>query len=106
MNRRVRLEGINGQQIGDFEEINPGDWRGVDFQRSAGICIYTWQGLITRLADLIGDGAVYRLGGALASSNPVPFVDIDRARNIWLGPDYMAPHQYLPLLIPKTAAGD
>jgi len=97
MNRRIRLADINGGQIGDFEEITVNDWRGVDFQRSAGICIYTWEMLITRLADLIGDGHVW----TLQAGHEVP-VSIDRAGNIWLDHEYLPPHKYLLLLVPRS----
>lgn len=94
MNRHVRAEGINGDQVLHAEEIGPDDWRAVDIERNGGICIYNRESLITRIADLIGDGYIYRLlavNGAMAS--------IDRAGNIWLEHEYLAPHQYLPLLI-------
>jgi len=97
MNRHIRLTGINGEQIGHFEEITVNDWRGVDFQRSAGMCIYTWETLITRLADLIGDGQVWRL----QAGNELP-VDIDRTGNIWLDHEYLPPHKYLLLLVPLS----
>jgi hypothetical protein len=97
MNRHVRCLGINHDQVGDFEEVYPGEWRGVDMERSAGICIYTWEMLITRIADLIGAGHVYILE---------PYISIDRAGNIWLDHEYLAPHQYLPKLIPEKAGTD
>lgn len=102
-NRRIRGEGINGEQILDFEEIGPDDWRGVDLERSRGICVYMRQGVITRLADLIGAGHVYRLGGFKGPSGIYAFIDIDRAGNIWLEHEYLAPHQYLPRLIPESS---
>jgi hypothetical protein len=97
VNRWVRLLGINCDQIGHFEEIAPGDWRGVDYERSAGICVYTWEMLITRIADLIGGGVVHRM------ETPKDRADIDRARNIWIEHAYLAPHEYLPRLIPEAA---
>ena len=52
MNRHIRTIDINGAQTGHFEEIAPGDWRGVDAERNAGISVYQYETLITRLADL------------------------------------------------------
>jgi hypothetical protein len=97
MNRQVRLLGINCESVGHFEEVYPGEWRGVDLQRTGGISVYPWEMLITRIADLIGGGHVYQME---------PYMNIDRAGNIWLDHEYLAPHQYLPKLIPEKAGND
>jgi hypothetical protein len=104
MNRRIRCHDISGAQIGDFEEIGTDDWRGVDYQRTAGICTYTWSMLISRLADLIGGGEVFSIDGSLASLSPLSpaHIQIDRSRNTWIGADYLDPSRYLLLLVPKT----
>lgn len=100
MNRRIRLYDINHAQVGDFEEIAPDDWRGVDHERSAGICIYTREQVITRIADLLAD--VYKIDGTpLACGH---FVTPDRAGNIWLDHEYLPPSAYLPRLIPEEIA--
>jgi hypothetical protein len=98
--RAYRGEDINGAQIVHIMEIDPGSWIGVDFERSRGICLYSWENVITRLGDLIGAGHVYRLDGFVKVG--APFIEIDRAGNIWLDHEYLAPHQYLPLLIPEV----
>ncbi len=93
--RQIRGEGINREPVLHAEEMAPDDWRAVDLERNGGIFIYSYQMLITRIADLIGQGYVYWL---TAGGQEVP---IDRARNIWLGSKYLPPDQYLPILIPR-----
>lgn len=93
MNRMIHGEGINSEQVLHAIEIEPDLWHMVDFQRCAGISRYTRETLITRLADLIACGHVYRLDSEAWR------VDIDRAGNIWLEHEYVPPHQYLPKLI-------
>lgn len=102
MNRHIRGRDVNGAQILHFEEIAPGDWRGVDFDRSRGIAIYSWETAITRIANLIGpDHRGDRFLYELEISEPPAHASIDRAGNIWLDHEYLAPHQYLPALIPE-----
>lgn len=93
MNRQIRGLGIAGEQVLHAEEIPGDDWRAVDCERSAGICRYDRQMLITRIADMIGAGLIYWLDLPASTHN------IDRAGNIWLDREYLAPHQYLPALI-------
>ena len=49
-------------------------------------------------AEEIGAGDVYALE---IPGAPAGRVNIDRAGNIWLDHEYLAPHQYLPRLIPE-----
>lgn len=100
MNRHVRGLGINGEQVFHGEEIAPDDWRAVDIDRPRGLARYDREHLITRLADLIGEGHLYQLVGGVGST--AIYVDIDRAGNTWLNHQYQAPHQYLPELIPPA----
>jgi hypothetical protein len=105
MNRRIRCRDLNGAQTADFEEIAAGDWRGVDAERSAGLCIYTWETLITRVADLIGGGyGRKRYIDQIEVSDPAALVQVDQVGNTWIDHEYLAPHQYLPRLIPEKPA--
>jgi hypothetical protein len=102
VNRHIRGREIAGNQTAHFEEIAPGDWRGVDAERNRGISIYQWETLITRLADLIGGGALRsRYIDTLDISDPNALIQIDQVGNTWINHEYLAPHQYLPLLIPE-----
>lgn len=73
--------------------IKPEGWHGVDCQRNRGICIYTRESLITRIADMIGEGLLYFL-----DINDTRLI-IDRAGNVWVNHEYLSPDQYLPKLI-------
>jgi hypothetical protein len=96
MNQNIRGLDINLAQVAHFEEIAPGDWRGVDIERPSGISIYNREMLITRLANLITAKHFHRL----ALLNPPAEIYIDDAGNTWIDHEYLAPHQYLPRLIP------
>ena len=104
MNRQIRGLDINLAQVLHLEEIASGDWRGVDVERNSGICIYTWEMIITRIADLIQGGYTGKTKYiyTLEISQPPARAQIDMAGNIWLDHEYLAPHQYLPRLIPET----
>ena len=93
MNRAIRADGINREQVAHAVELAPDQWHMVDFQRCAGISFYNRENLITRLADLIAGGHIYWLDIDAWRGT------IDRAGNIWLDHEYLAPHQYLPKLI-------
>ncbi len=93
MNEHIRAYGIKGEQILHAIPVEPDLWHGVDFQRPAGVCIYYREAMITRIADLIGEGHVYQLEIKDWRGQP------DRAGNVWLDHEYLSPHQYLPKLI-------
>jgi hypothetical protein len=102
VNRHIRGRDISGTQTAHFEEIAPGDWRGVDAERNRGLAIYQWETLITRLADLIGGGALRsRHIDVLDISDPSAYAQLDGVGNTWIDHEYLAPHQYLPRLIPE-----
>jgi len=103
MNRHIRCMDINGAQTAHFEEIAPGDWRGVDAERSAGISTYQWETLITRIADLIGGGFARKQYIDHFDTNKA-HVQLDAIGNTWLDHEYLAPHQYLPRLIPERVS--
>lgn len=96
MDRHIRAEDVNGAPVFHAIEYAPGRWHWTGPDHS-GVYIADYEHVITRLADLIGEGKVSFL---IACGPRVP---IDRAGNTWLGHQYLAPHQYLPLLIPETA---
>lgn len=103
MNRNIRGLDMNLASVLHLEEIAPGDWRGVDIERSAGICIYTWETIITRIADLIGQGFTgKRYVWSLEISTPPARIQIDGSGNTWIDHEYLAPHEYLPRLIPEA----
>ena len=92
MNENIRGQGIDGAQVLQAIPVD-GRWHVVDIERSRGISTYDREGLITRIADLIAEGHIYRLiiNDWLG--------DIDRAGNVWYDHEYLSPHQYLPKLI-------
>jgi hypothetical protein len=93
MMEHIRGQDINGASILHALPVEPDLWHAVDFQRAAGVSIYNRESLITRMADLIGEGHLYSLDIKDWRGY------IDRAGNIWLDHEYLSPHQYLPTLI-------
>lgn len=93
MNEHIRGYGLSGEPILHALPVEPDLWHAVDYERSAGVSIYNRESLITRIADLIGEGHVYQLDIKDWRGS------IDRAGNVWLDHEYLSPHQYLPKLI-------
>ncbi len=89
----IRAEGLVGEQVLHAIPVEPDRWHCVDVQRCAGISVYNRETLITRIADMIGEGLIYRLDIKDA------MLIIDRAGNVWRNHEYKAPHEYLPELI-------
>lgn len=96
--------------------IGPDDWIAT---RPDGwnLIVATRQRLISYLADLVmekrpdkpGDAAT-RMWNACtrieSSYRPHLYSPIDLAGNMWIGPEYQTPAQYLPYLIPEEPDGD
>jgi hypothetical protein len=97
--RQISADGEVGERVFHAIEIGTDDWV-YSGPRWAGVLVSDWQHLITQIADLIGEGKVYNLHSPVGAWQP-----IDRAGNTWLEREYLAPHQYLPRLIPKEGIG-
>ena len=93
MMEHIRGQGLNGDQILHAIPVEPDLWHAVDHWRSAGVSIYTRESLITRIADMIGEGHLYSLDIKDWRGQ------IDRAGNVWIDREYLSPHQYLPRMI-------
>ena len=93
MAESIRGEGITGESVFHALRVEPDLWHAVDLERTGGVSRYTRETLITRIADLIGAGHIYRM------TIGTEFIVIDRAGNIWRDHEYLPPHEYLPKLI-------
>ena len=89
----IRGYGIAGESVLHAIPVEPDRWHAVDLERTGGVCIYTRETLITRIADLIGEGHIYQLDISAWRGS------IDRAGNVWLNHEYLSPQQYLPKMI-------
>lgn len=93
--REIYLRDIMGAHVFHAIEIGSEEfawlWTAPDY---SGMMRSAWEHLITTLADRVSRGEV-----SLITSGPP--VNIDRAGNTWLDHEYLAPHQYLPRLVPE-----
>lgn len=93
MNRVIRGLDLNGAQVLHAEEIGPDDWRATDHERR-GMCTYTWQGTLSRIADLIAEGWVRTLEAGPEAAYP------DLLGNVWRHGEYLPPDRWLVQVIP------
>jgi hypothetical protein len=95
--REIYLRDIMGATT--FHAIETGSeefawlWTAADY---SAMIRSDWEHLITTLADRVHAGDV-----SLVTDWHKPPANIDKAGNTWLDHEYLAPHQYLPLLIPE-----
>lgn len=91
----IRVFGEDGSIIFHAIELrdNSYTWHGSapDF---SGVIIYPRQNLITEIANRIRKGAIRIHIGTVE-------LWLDDMGNTWYGPTYLAPNEYLPLLIPE-----
>ena len=100
MKREVRLHDLNRCAVFHAIEANPDEWYWTEPGMSE-ICRGDRKGLISWV-----DNKIAGLGYGNIEVTPVPggqyvpcAFDKDR-RNIWVGDEYLAPHEYLLRLIP------
>jgi hypothetical protein len=99
VDRHIRAEDINRAQVFHAIEVHTDLWHWTA-PGYPGVFIASWESLITTIANMIGEG---RFSWLIARAPGLP---VDKAGNTWIDHEYLAPHQYLPRLIPKEAPSE
>ena len=100
MKREVFLSDLNGCHVFHAIEANPGEWYWTEPGLS-GICRGDRKTLVSWVDNKIGTLDYGNLKVIPPPSGSyIPFYFDKERRNLWVGDEYLAPHEYLLRLIP------